>query len=107
MNTDIKTISNLTTGLRATTDSRDVADKTTASATDKPAQVAAGEQVNLTGRAQLLQKLETELAQFPAADNSRVEAIKQAVAAGEYQVDADAVAEGMLRMEATSDPAGD
>lgn len=61
---------------------------------------AAGETVVLTERSQLLEGLEKKIASMPAIDNARVEAVKADIQSGNYQIDADNIAELLLRVEA-------
>ncbi len=56
--------------------------------------------VELTDKARQLLQLEDKLAQFPAVDSQRVDAVRQAIADGSYRVDADLIAERMLANEA-------
>jgi negative regulator of flagellin synthesis FlgM len=55
--------------------------------------------VNLTRSALLLAKLEEAIRSQPAVDTDRVRAAKQALASGSYEVDEQAVADGMIRMD--------
>ena len=55
--------------------------------------------VELTSSAKLLERLEKNLAAAPGIDSARVETIKQAIANGEYEIDAEAVADAMIRFE--------
>lgn len=65
--------------------------------TGKP---STGDTVSLTDTAALLRSLENTLAKLPVVDPQRVETFRQAIADGSYKVDADRVAEKMLRFEA-------
>lgn len=56
--------------------------------------------VELTHKAQQLLRLEEKLAEFPAVDSQRVDAIRTAIADGTYQVDADVIAQRMLAAQA-------
>jgi len=58
-----------------------------------------GDTVELTSSAKLLERLEKTLASIPQVDQSRVEAVKAQIENGEYQIDADKIAEAMLRMD--------
>ena len=60
---------------------------------------APGDTVNLTSRAQLLERLDKSLSALPDVDAARVDEIKAAIANGEYEIDADAIASAMLRLE--------
>ena len=58
-----------------------------------------GDTVNLTSGAKLLERLEKSLAGLPDIDSARVEEIKAAIAKGEYEIDADAIASAMIRLD--------
>ena len=55
--------------------------------------------VELTSRAKLLERLEKTLGAIPDVDASRVAEVKQQIENGEYQIDADKIAEAMLRLD--------
>lgn len=59
---------------------------------------AAGEQtqVSLSARANQLNRLEAQLATVPVVDRSRVDAIKAALAAGEYTINPENIADTLL-----------
>ena len=61
--------------------------------------VAANDTVELTSSAKLLERLDKTLASMPVVDNDRVAAVKAAIENGDYQIDADAIADAMLRFE--------
>lgn len=74
--------------------------------TDTPArgkeplsQPASGDTVELTSSAKLLERLEKTLASIPEVDQTRVEAVKAQIENGEYQIDADKIADAMLRFD--------
>ncbi len=52
--------------------------------------------VKLSSRAAQLKELETRLAAIPVVDRAKVENIKQAIASGQYAVNADNVAQGLI-----------
>jgi negative regulator of flagellin synthesis FlgM len=58
-----------------------------------------GDQVSLTSSARLLQKVEAALRETPSVDAVRVEALKQAIESGEYQVDAETLADRLLKLD--------
>lgn len=60
---------------------------------------AAGEQVSLTRSAVLLGRLEEALASVPVVNDARVDAIRQAVDSGAYEIDAEAIADQITRFE--------
>lgn len=65
----------------------------------KPAAPAARDTVELTHSARLMSRLEEAVAAAPLVDAGRVKSLKDALAAGTYEVDADAIAERMIRSE--------
>jgi len=71
-----------------------VADKAT---TASPA--ASNDRVNLTSSAKLLERLDKTLASLPAVDSGRVAEIKAGIENGDYQIDADAIADAMIRLD--------
>ncbi len=54
------------------------------------------DQVVLTDSAKQLQAIEQQLKSVSAVDSNRVESIKQKIASGEFQVDAEKVAEKLM-----------
>jgi len=73
------------------------ADRTDAERASAPAQ--SSDQLSLTTSAQLLKELNDVVAATPEVDATRVEAIKQAIADGSYQVDAGRIADQLLKLE--------
>ncbi len=71
----------------------------TAAPEKAPAAASAGDKVNLTESAKLLERLDKSLASLPAVDAGRVAEIKSAIENGNYQIDADAIAEAMIRLD--------
>src|SRR5882672_4248481 len=69
------------------------------SETSRPGTSSTGETVSLTRSALLLRKLEEVVHSLPAVDADRVRAIKDAISAGTYEVDNQAVADNMIRMD--------
>ena len=55
--------------------------------------------VSLTNASSQLRSLESTLAELPVVDTQRVESIKQAIADGSYQIDAQRVADKLLNLE--------
>lgn len=64
---------------------------------------AAGDSLRLTGEAAGLQALQRELAARPAMDEARVEQVREALASGSYRIDPEAIAAGMLALDAQLD----
>ena len=70
---------------------------------NRPAQAKAGTRPNaeqtdvkLSSRAAQLQALESQLAAIPLVDRAKVDSIKEAIASGQYTVNADNVAQGLV-----------
>lgn len=55
--------------------------------------------VELTQSAKLLEKLDKTLAELSAVDTTRIDAVRNAIESGEYVIDAEKIAEAMLRMD--------
>lgn len=68
---------------------------------EKPAgsPVSTGDTVNLTNSAKLLERLDKTLASLPAVNAERVAEIKMAIESGDYEIDADAIADAMIRFD--------
>lgn len=62
---------------------------------DKPAQ-SAETAINVSAQAAQLQQLEAQLAAIPVVDRGRVDAIKAAIAAGQYTIQAENIADGLI-----------
>jgi len=65
----------------------------------KAGPAASGDTVELTSGARLLERVEKTIKDMPGVDAGRVEAVKTAIANGEYEIDSDAVADAMIRFE--------
>ena len=70
-------------------------------APDKAASKSAGssDTVNLTSSAKLLERLDKTLAALPTVDLDRVSEIKTAIENGDYEIDADAIADALIRID--------
>ncbi len=55
--------------------------------------------VELTSSAKLLERLEKTLATLPEIDASRVSEVKSAIANGNFEIDAGAIADAMIKFE--------
>jgi len=67
-----------------------------AQAQAQPDGSAPAQEVQITPAALLLANVEQQLAKTPAVDQNRVDAIRQALSNGTYQVDSGRVADGVL-----------
>lgn len=61
---------------------------------------AAGDSLRLTGEAAGLQAMQREASAQPAIDPVRVQAVREALAAGTYRIDPEAIASAMLDLDA-------
>lgn len=71
----------------------------TARQSRKPESTSGSDDVQLTHTATSLKHIETRLASMPDVDRARVEAVRQRVEAGAYKVDANRIADRLLRFE--------
>lgn len=60
---------------------------------------AGGDSLRLTGEAASLQAMQRELSNAPAINEARVQQVREALQAGTYKVNAEAIADGMLGLE--------
>ncbi|MDH3747752.1 MAG: flagellar biosynthesis anti-sigma factor FlgM [Gammaproteobacteria bacterium] len=60
---------------------------------------ASSDTVKLTSGAQLLERLEKSLESLPAVDSKRVAEIRSAIENGNYEVNAQAIADALIRFE--------
>jgi negative regulator of flagellin synthesis FlgM len=77
---------------------------TTPTPTEKVAEknstpVPAGDQVSLTPEAQQLRNLEQQVAAQPVVDTQKVEAVKQSLANGSFEINPDRIAGKMMSLE--------
>lgn len=73
---------------------------TSSASKDKPVSpVSEATPVSLSSEARQLQALHDKAADVPEVDRQRVDAVKAAIANGQFKVDSKAVAEGLLGME--------
>lgn len=83
--------------------SRDLVNNKSTGAGSQPAtadtQTASEDRVALSSRGQSLNRLEENLANTPDVDRVRVDNIKQAIAEGRFEVDAERIAENILNQE--------
>lgn len=76
------------------------ASKTTLEAKLQPVNLAADEDtVNITGKAQDIKRAMDSIASTPVVDEKRVATLKAAIAAGQYAIDPDRIAQKMLQQE--------
>jgi negative regulator of flagellin synthesis FlgM len=84
-------------GETATTRKLDVA--TPVAPDSKQAQKASGDTVQLTSSAKLLERLEKTLAEAPAVDSARIDAVRADIENGDYVINADKIADALLRTD--------
>lgn len=61
---------------------------------------AAGDSLRLTGEATGLQAMQRDVSARPAVDEARVQAVRAALDAGTYRINPEAIASGMLDLDA-------
>lgn len=61
--------------------------------------VSRSDTVELTSSAKLLERLEKTLASLPAIDSARVAEIRNAIESGDYEINAEAIADAMIRFD--------
>jgi negative regulator of flagellin synthesis FlgM len=83
--------------LKGVTGNSAIADK--ASGDDAATAATPTDHLTLTDSARSLQKIEEAIAKAPVVDTAKVAAVKQALSAGTYQIDAGRVADGLLQFE--------
>jgi negative regulator of flagellin synthesis FlgM len=86
-----------TSSARRTDGTKAAGDK--AARASEPSAPQTGDTVNITRSAVLLGKLEEIVHSSPSVDAERVRAIKEALSSGSYEVDDQAVADNMIRMD--------
>ncbi len=74
-----------------------------AGSSDKSSSTSGADKVSLTRTAARLKELEQRLSDQAPVDTRRVNDMKNAIASGEYRVDADRVADKMINFEASFD----
>ncbi|KRG71018.1 flagellar biosynthesis anti-sigma factor FlgM [Pseudoxanthomonas dokdonensis] len=67
---------------------------------DPVAASSGGDSLRLTGEASNLQAMQRELSSASAVDMARVQEVRDALQNGSYQINAGAIADGMLGLEA-------
>jgi negative regulator of flagellin synthesis FlgM len=76
-----------------------VTDKSQGEGSAAAATVLTADHVTLTDSARSLQKIEEAVAKTPVVDADKVAAVKQAISAGTYKIDAGRIAGKMLKYE--------
>jgi len=76
-----------------------VTDKSQGEGSASAATAQTGDHVTLTDSARSLQKIEEAVAKAPVVNAEKVAAVKQAIGAGTYKIDAGRVADKMLKYE--------
>lgn len=74
-------------------------DKPADSAKNSPKSAAADAGVVLSSEAKTLNRLEASISDTPDVDMDRVEQIKQAIAEGKFEINAERIAENMLKQD--------
>jgi len=79
---------------------KSVTNSATPSQSPTPANAPPTDSVTLTESAAKLQQLERNLSSVPVVDQNRVEGLRKAIAAGEYEIDPARTAEKFIQLEA-------
>lgn len=58
-----------------------------------------GDTVELTSGAKLLERLDKTLAELSAVDSTRIEAVRSAIESGDYSIDAEKIADAIIRFD--------
>lgn len=66
---------------------------------DAASPATTGDTVDLTSSAKLLARLDKMLEALPAVNAERVAEIRHAIESGDYEIDADGIAEAMIRLD--------
>lgn len=74
-------------------------DSGAASKTDSQSNTARRDSVNLSAEAQSMNRLEENLAKLPDVDSERVASLKNAIAEGRFEIDAERIAQNMLNQD--------
>lgn len=74
-------------------------DKATASNKAESAATTSNEQVELTSAAQKLDEVVASLGSEPVVDRQKIEALKQALADGKYQIDSANIAQKLIEID--------
>ncbi len=76
----------------------DARDKDNTGQTRQPP-AARAEQLSLTDSLRQLQDLETRIASLPVVDQKRVEAVREAIASEQFNIDAESIADKLISLE--------
>jgi len=90
-------IDNSLTGVRGITPGKGKTERNRNATTNTLVPDSGCDSVDITSTSSRLQRLEATLADINSEDTEKVEAIRQAIAEGRYQVDEDAVAEKLIQ----------
>ena len=74
-------------------------DKVSSANKANSAPVSSGDQVELTSTAQKLDEVVASLSSEPVVDRQKVDAVKQALAEGQYQVDSATIAQKLIEID--------
>ncbi len=96
---DQSMLTKITDKVESARDAQSTSDKQRVDTARTPERAAASDTVELTSGAKLLERLEKTLASLPDIDASRVEAVKTAIASGDYEIDAVKIADALLRTD--------
>ncbi len=87
------------TDMTGTTRRPDLSEASESTSSSKASATNTEDTVNVSRSSVLLSELEQVVSSLPVVDSARVDALKQAIASGTYEVDSSSVAERMMRLE--------
>lgn len=82
-----------------TTTSSKVAPNTSKPGQSAASPISARDTVNLTDSAKLLERLNKTLESLPAVNAERVSEIRNAIESGDFEIDSNAIADAMIRLD--------
>ena len=96
---DQSMLTKITDKVESARDAQSTSEKQRVDTARPPQGAATSDTVELTSGAKLLERLEKTLASLPDIDASRVDAVKTAIASGDYEIDAQKIADALLRTD--------
>ncbi len=96
---DQGTLGKINNKLDATTNSNKVSPSPSQPERSAAAPVPTSDTVNLTSDAKLLARLDKTLESLPVVNAERVAEVTNAIERGDYEIDSDAIADAMIRLD--------
>lgn len=92
-------LNSVSSGTARSRNSAGISTDTSTAGASKGASTSKSDHVILSGEAQALQRLEAKINGSPEIDSARVAKIKEAIANGSFEINADRIAERMLNSD--------